>query len=122
VNQRVPFPMQQGRYFDVGRGAHGSGDSLEWVIFALLLVLILLVIALIALSLVRRPRFGGRLHKRRGMHGPPGPPGGRPWGRPDPLSIARMRYAQGEIGRDEYVQLTRDLSGEPEVEPLTPPA
>ena len=122
MNQRVPPLMQRG-IVEWGGGRHdGGADSLEWVIFALLLVLILLVIALIALTLMRRPHFGGRLHKRRGMHGPPGPPGGPPWGRPDPLSIARMRYARGEIGRDEYVQLTQDLGGEPEVEPLTPPA
>jgi hypothetical protein len=33
-----------------------------------------------------------------------------------------MRYARGEIGRDEYAQIVRDLGGPPEVEPLTPSA
>jgi len=121
MNQRVPPPMQRGVVQWGGGGPHGGGaDSLEWVIFALLLVLILLVVALLALSLTRRMRFRGRRHMHNRMHGPPG--GGGPWGRPDPRSIAQLRYARGEIGRDEYVQLLQDLGGEPGVEPLTPPA
>ncbi|HEX7525507.1 MAG TPA: SHOCT domain-containing protein [Gaiellaceae bacterium] len=48
------------------------------------------------------------------MHGPPGGP--------DPLAVARMRYARGEIGRDEYVQLAQDLGEAPAAEPPTPPA
>lgn len=42
------------------------------------------------------------------MHGPPGGP--------DPLAVARMRYARGEIGRDEYVQLAQDLGEAPAAE------
>ena len=114
--QRVPPPMQR-QMVEWGGGHRGGGaDTLEWVIFALLLVLILLVIAQMALVLLRRRRFGR--HFGRGMHGPG--PGGPPWGRPDPLAIARMRYARGEIGRDEYAQLTQDLGGATEVDPLTP--
>jgi hypothetical protein len=30
-----------------------------------------------------------------------------------------MRYARGDIGRDEYLQTTRDLGGEPEATPET---
>lgn len=119
MNQRVP-PMQR-QLVEWGGRPHGGGaDTLEWVIFALLLVLVLLVIALLALSLMGRKRFGRQFG--RGMHGPPGVSGDRPWGRPDPLSIVRMRYARGEIGRDEYAQLMQDIGGAPEVEPLTPPA
>jgi uncharacterized membrane protein len=116
--QRVP-PSMQRQMVEWGGGHRGGGaDTLEWVIFALLLVLILLVIAQIALILMRRRRFGR--HFGGGMHGPG--PGGPPWDRPDPLAIARMRYARGEIGRDEFAQLTQDLGGAPEVEPLTPSA
>jgi hypothetical protein len=32
------------------------------------------------------------------------------------------RYARGEIGRDEYVQLAQDLGDAPAAEPPTPPA
>jgi putative membrane protein len=38
---------------------------------------------------------------------PPGPPSRRD----TPLEIAQRRYAAGEISREEYEQLRRDLSG-----------
>ena len=95
---------------------HGGG-GLGWVIFVLLLLLVLVVVAQLAMSLARRPRFGGPMHMQGGQHGPPG---GKHWGRPDPLSVARMRYANGEIGRDEYVQLAQDLGGEAEPPPAPP--
>ena len=94
------------------------GDSLEWVLFALLLLLILLVVAQLALTAMRRPRFGGPGHWRGGMHGPPG---GRPWGPPDPLTIAGLRYAHGELARDEYLQLVQDLGGGGAPPPPPPP-
>ena len=72
------------------------------------------MIAQLALILVRRARYGGPQHKGGGMHGPPGGL--------DPLAVARMRYARGEIGRDEYVQLAQDLGDAPAAEPPTPPA
>jgi uncharacterized membrane protein len=122
MNQRMPpVPMQRGQQFSFSYGGdahHGGGDSLEWVIFALLLLLIALVVALLVVSLVRRSGFGGRRHRGFKMHGPPG--GGRPWGRPDALDVARLRYAQGAIGRDEYLQLVQDLGGAPEPPPPPP--
>jgi len=115
----MPFPMQQGYYFEhAGEMHRGGADTCHWLVVALLLLLILLVIAQIALSLMRRSRHGGPSHMRGGMGFPPG---GRPWGRPDPLTVARMRYAGGEIARDEYVQLAQDLGGVPEAEPPPPP-
>jgi uncharacterized membrane protein len=121
MNQQTPIPMPRGgsRYsFAWGGGPHRGGDSLEWVIFALLLLLIVLVIAQLVLSVMRRGRFGGPRRREFKLHGPPG--GGRPWGRPNALDIARARYAQGAIGRDEYLQLVQDLGGEPE--PPPPPS
>ncbi len=29
----------------------------------------------------------------------------------DPLEVVRLRYARGEVGREEYVQVTKDLGG-----------
>jgi uncharacterized membrane protein len=123
MNQRVPYPVQRGVVEWGGGGPHG-GDTLEWVIFALLLLLIVLVVALLVLSVMRRGRFGGPRHRQFKMYGGPpggGPPGGgRPWGRPDALEIARQRYAQGAIGRDEYVQLVQDLGGGADAPPPPP--
>jgi uncharacterized membrane protein len=31
-------------------------------------------------------------------------------GRPDPLEVLRMRFASGQITRDEFLQATSDLS------------
>ena len=104
MDQRIPFPMQQG-YFEHGQRMHGGG--LGWAIFALLLLLVLLVLTQLVLT-AWRPRFAGPRH------------GGPPWHGPDPGAVARMRYARGEISRDEYTQLTQDLGGEPA--PPAPPA
>jgi uncharacterized membrane protein len=102
MDQQGPVPMPRGFGFEqMGRVHEGGGHSLGWVIFALLLLLILLVVAQLALTLMR-PRRG--THKRV-WHGPP-------WG-PDPLALAQMRYARGEIDRDTYVQLVQDLGGAP---------
>ncbi len=49
----------------------------------------------------------------RPFPGPSRPPGGPQPGRPDPLEVVRMRYARGELSRDDYVQATRDLGGTP---------
>jgi uncharacterized membrane protein len=117
MNQRMPpIPMQRGQFY---WESHGGG-SLEWVIFALLLLLIVLVIAQLVLSVMRRGRFGGPRHREFKLHGPPGPGGGRQWRRPDALEVARLRYAQGAIGRDEYTQLVQDLGGEQEPPPPPP--
>lgn len=111
----MPFPMQRGYGFERVGGMHrGGGDPLDWVIFALLLLLILLAVAEFAVLV--RSRRGGPRHMWRGGHKGPGP-----WGPPDPLAFARMRYARGEIDRDTYVQLTQDLGGQPDVEPPPPP-
>jgi uncharacterized membrane protein len=80
-------------------GGHGGG-TLGWVIFALELLLLAGIVILLVRAFTT-PRFAGP---------PAGPPQGRRrFGRPDPLTHARMRYANGEIGRDEYMQITRDL-------------
>jgi putative membrane protein len=36
--------------------------------------------------------------------------GGGPSGRQNPLDIARERYARGEISREEFEQIKKDLS------------
>jgi hypothetical protein len=91
---------------------HGGPPALAWVIFALQLLMLAALALLIVRSFTgRRPRFAGGPPPGPGArrfvrHGPPGPP--------DPLTHVRMRYASGDITRDEYLEKTRDLGGTPE--------
>lgn len=120
MNQRVPFQMQQD-YFDHAHGMHGGGYGFGWAIFALLLLLVLILFAQLMLTM-RRPRFAGqRMWGRGHRHGAPPWQEGASWNAPDPAAVARMRYARGEIARDEYVQLVQDLGGEPGPAPEAPP-
>jgi putative oligomerization/nucleic acid binding protein len=104
-----PFPpFGSGRLVErVGEG--GGPSDLAWVIFSLLLVLLLLAIVSLALDAYfrsQRPRPFTRWL-------PPGmPPGPFPGGRA--LAVLGVRYARGEISREEYLQARADLSGEPE--------
>jgi len=111
MNNYPPFPNRGGGFFPV---YHDGGPSaLTWTIFALQLATLLGLFALLAMA-AARARFAFR-------HGPPpgfgprrfGPPG---FGGPrndDPLELVRMRYARGEIDRDQYLQASRDLGGRP---------
>ena len=91
---------------DFGDGHHGAG-TLGWVIFALQL----LMLVALAVLLIRAFRFAGPSPQQQFMLHRRGPR--------DPLAHVRMRYARGDISREEYLQTTRDLGGEPE-EAATP--
>ncbi len=76
------------------------------------LVLLLLLLGLVVWAVVRV--------SRQAQVAAPAPPAS-PAQRPDPaLEQARMRYARGEIDRDEYLRLVADLGGGPTAPP--PPA
>ena len=95
-------PFQRG--FGYGPGAfnfheHAGNTSLEWATFALVL---LIALTLGALIVARLARGGHRRHGQFRMHG-----------RPDPLEVVRMRFASGQITRDEYLQATSDLTAHP---------
>jgi len=89
--------------------------SFAGVIFLLLLfaaVVALLIWAVLRLTKERPAPLGGW----RGL-----PPGQRPGWRPDvALEHARYRYARGEIGREEFIQISTDL-GAPYAAPPPPP-
>jgi uncharacterized membrane protein len=119
MNQTPPF---QGRVRGFGYGPgpfnvheHMANSPLAWATFALVLLLVLTVGAL----LVARFSRGGRRH--RGHFGPP-MMRMRGGGRPDPLEILRMRFASGQITRDEFLQATSDLSHEAPTQPQPPAA
>jgi hypothetical protein len=112
MNIQPPDNFRGGRFVfppDGGfRGYHGGGPSaLAWVIFALQLLMLAALAVLLVRAFARRgPRFVGGP--------PPGPGRGRRFvrhGPPDPLTHVRMRYANGDISREEYLQVTRDLGG-----------
>jgi putative membrane protein len=92
--QQFPMPFPRG---DGGRilvepaGGGGWPDGLSWVIFAVLLVLLLLAIVSLALDAYYRSQGGGA--------------------RSGALAELDLRYARGEIGRDEYLQRRADLGG-----------
>ena len=85
-----------------GRFQHGHGGGWPFGLFFLLILLILG--GLLVWSLIRP---GGR-------HAPLRPPAA---GAGDPaLEQARLRYARGEIDRDEFVRIARDLGSPVSVE------
>lgn len=81
---------------------HGGPGALGWTVFALQL----LAIAGIAWLLVSL--LLGRAGRRATPVAVPAGPAAS-----GPLETLHMRYARGEIGRDEYLQARADLSGEP---------
>ena len=100
MNIQPPDNFRGGRpFFEVHQV--GGPSTLAWTIFALQLVLLLGLAAL----LLRSFAFAR----------PAGPPRRRAFtrrGPRDPLEHLRVRYARGEISRDEYLQAHRDLAGE----------
>jgi uncharacterized membrane protein len=77
------------------------------------LLLLLMLAALIGLAVWAITRATGR----RGTPGAFGPSAAWPaeWSRQGPdqaLQAARLRYAQGEITREEYMRLVADLGGQ----------
>lgn len=75
------------------------------VFVAFFVLLIAFFIVRVAFWSTRASRYGGRRYGGRG----PGPYSGA--NRPE--MIARMRYARGEITREQYEQIMRDLGRPP---------
>ncbi len=121
MNQTPPF---QGRVRGFGYGPgqfnvheHMANSPLAWATFALVLLIALTLGALI----VARFSRGGRRHGRH--FGPPMMRMRGGGGRPDPLEILRMRFAGGQMTRDEFLQATSDLTATATtVEQPPPPA
>ena len=108
-----PTPPFQGRGFGYGPDLvrihdHVGNTPLQWATFALVLLIVLtlgtLIVARLAGGGPRRRHFV----RMRG-HG---------HGGPDPLEVLRMRFASGQIGREDYLQAVSDLTADA---PTAPP-
>jgi len=82
---------------------HGGPGTLGWTIFALQLLMLAALATLLARAFALPAGRGRGLIARRKRHSVH-----------DPVADLRMRYARGDISRDEYLQATRDLGGEAE--------
>jgi len=96
---------------------HRGPGLFAWLFFVVLLAL--LIVAVIRLV------EGNRRHRYRRWAGPRGAAGprGSTGGRADPaLRELRVRYARGEVPREEYLERARDLGAwDPPQPPPAPP-
>ena len=109
-----PGGPRRGFFVPAGFPHHGGPPALAWAIFALVLALVVgfAIALLVGLAARRGPRWHHLV-----------PAGGPPFGRPgDPLAALSMRYARGEIGRDEFIRATDDLRPRPPEAGEPPPA
>ena len=112
------YPPLQGRGF--GFGGHMAvhvqqgNTPLQWATFALVLLLVVWFAAVLIALWARRDAFR---HRRRMWMGRPGR-----GGRPDALEMLRMRYASGQMTREEFLQATGDLTSTAPATEHPPPA
>jgi putative membrane protein len=107
-SDQFPMPSPRGggggqMFVEHAGNAGGWPDGLSWVMFALLLLLFLIAVASLALALYDRSH-------RSVVPAPAPAPVPVPSGA---LGELELRYARGEIGRDEYLQRRADLGGTP---------
>ena len=89
--------MDHGYYMNVG---HHGPHVLGWLFFFLVL----------ALAIMALTWFFMRMTGRAPVQSVGAPAGAGPNAA---LEIVRLRYARGEIDRDEFVRVSGDLGGEP---------
>lgn len=108
------MPPFQGRGFGYGPEFmrvhdHVGNTPLQWATFALVLLIVLtlgtLIVARLAGGGPQRRHF---VKMRRGG--------------PDPFEVLRMRFAAGQISREEYVQAVSDLTADAPTQPQPPAA
>jgi uncharacterized membrane protein len=115
----LPRPGFRGGFVErVGDGG-GWPDALAWAIFAVLLTLLAITIVSVALDVYHRSRRGPKPFARALAAGLPA--GALAGGQA--LSILGVRYARGEISRDDYIRARDDLGGMPDEAPtdIVPP-
>ena len=89
-----------------GRWDGGGPGALGWTLFALLAIGIFTGLIFLFFWLATR--------RGPGLTRPPSPPAGSG---EDPLAILRLRYARGEISREEFLRASEDIGGTPSTPP-----
>jgi hypothetical protein len=112
-NQYPRFPGGQGFGYGPALRVHEhlGNTPLQWATFSLVLLIALTLGALIVARAAgggRQRHFGPRMMMR-----------GR--GGPDPFDVLRMRFASGQISREEYLQATSDLAADAPTQPQPEP-
>jgi uncharacterized membrane protein len=103
-------PFDRGRGFGYGPMVdhfHNGNGTLAWATFALVLLLVLTFGAYLIATFAARgaaPRHGMHFRGRR----------------PDALEVLRMRFASGQMTREEFLQASGDLTSTTVEQP--PPA
>lgn len=108
-----PSPPFQGRGFGFGPDLVRMHDQvgntpLQWATFALVLLIALTLGAMIVARLAGGGGHGRHVVRMR-----------RHAGR-DPFEVLRMRFASGQISREEYVQAVSDLTADAPARPQPP--
>ena len=86
-----------------------------------MLLIFAALITVVVLLLIRSGRHG-HVHQHYPWPPPPPGPGRGPAPADEALTHVRLRYARGELSRDEYLRMSADL-GAPVVDaPAPPPA
>jgi uncharacterized membrane protein len=109
VNEQEATAMAQ-RFFP-GYPVH----RLDWgftIAHFIFWALLIAAIVWLVVWLVRTPHLHGALHEH---HAPPRAPD-------TALQEARLRYARGEMSREDFLQISTDLGGAPTIPPPAPPA
>jgi putative membrane protein len=95
-----------------GRGIQYA-PAHHWIAGIVMLVMFAVLIGVIVWAVVRITRTDA-LRRGPALSGPPPPPAMTAPAEDAALTTLRMRYARGEIDRDEYVRVASDLG-------ITPP-
>ena len=97
------------------RARHFAGHpGLGVLLFLLIAALMIGLVVYLAVRVANdRPGHRGRGYGWKGAMGPgPMGPGPMAYGRDPALEHARVRYARGELTRDDYLRVVSDLGGQ----------
>jgi uncharacterized membrane protein len=92
-----PHPLQFQNF------GHGGHHPLAWI-FVLVVILLVVIVVYYAIRYANRPFDPTAGVAAMGVAASPGR---------DILGVVALRYANGEIGRDEFLRMSADLGGPP---------